>query len=326
MPFLPLDAPARAGAFQLVATIGPASASLAAELAAAGATAFRLNASHLAPPELADALSRLGHDCPGAPVVVDLQGAKMRLGLASPRDVSEADRLRFGEADADVLVPHPELFEQARVGDVLSVDDARVRFEVLRVAAGTLETRALNTGRLLPRKGINLERHPVRLHGLTASDVEACAVAARGAASALAFSFMLDGSESAWLRTAVPGCRVVGKIERHEAVHRLPEIAARVDAVWVCRGDLGAQIGPAALARAVASIEPTHLTVPVLMAGQVLEHLTHHREPTRSEVCHLFDLLARGYAGVVLSDETAVGIDPVHAVATTADLLASLRS
>ena len=29
MPFLPLDAPARAGAFQLVATLGPASVSLA---------------------------------------------------------------------------------------------------------------------------------------------------------------------------------------------------------------------------------------------------------------------------------------------------------
>jgi len=326
MPFLPLDAPGRAGAFQLVATIGPASASLAANLAAAGATAFRLNASHLSPAELADALSRLDRDCPGAPVVVDLQGAKMRLGPALPREVSRGDLLRFGETDADVLVPHRELFEQARVGDVLSVDDARVRFEVLSVTVGAIEARALNGGRLLPRKGINLERHPVRLHGLTASDAEACRVSARHRASALAFSFMLDGSESAWLRAAAPRCRVVGKIERREAVHHLAEIAAHVDVVWVCRGDLGAQVGPAALARAVASIEPAHLAVPVLMAGQVLEHLTQHPEPTRSEVCHLFDLMARGYAGIVLSDETAIGRDPVHAVATAADLLASLRS
>jgi pyruvate kinase len=34
--------------------------------------------------------------------------------------------------------------------------------------------------------------------------------------------------------------------------------------------------------------------------------------PTRSEVCHLFDLLRAGYAGVVLSDETAIGQHPVE--------------
>ena len=62
------------------------------------------------------------------------------------------------------------------------------------------------------------------------------------------------------------------------------------------------------------------------MAGQVLEHLTRHGQPTRSEVCHLFDLTARGFAGIVLSDETAIGRDPVHAVAAAASLLASFRS
>ncbi len=69
-------------------------------------------------------------------------------------------------------------------------------------------------------------------------------------------------------------------------------IGSRVDAVWICRGDLGAQLGAAELARVVAAIEPARLPVPVLMAGQVLEHLTSHPEPTRSEVCHLFDLVA----------------------------------
>jgi pyruvate kinase len=57
------------------------------------------------------------------------------------------------------------------------------------------------------------------------------------------------------------------------------------------------------------------------MAGQVLEHLTAHREPTRSELCHLHDLVARGYAGIVLSDETAIGLHPVHAVEQTAALV-----
>jgi pyruvate kinase len=62
------------------------------------------------------------------------------------------------------------------------------------------------------------------------------------------------------------------------------------------------------------------------MAGQVLEHLTQHADPTRSEVCHLHDLLARGYAGIVLSDETAIGADPLRATLLAAELLAELGS
>jgi len=53
----------------------------------------------------------------------------------------------------------------------------------------------------------------------------------------------------------------------------------------------------------------------------VLEHLVHGAESTRSETCHLFDLLARGYAGIVLSAETAIGDDPVRATAAAAALM-----
>jgi pyruvate kinase len=54
------------------------------------------------------------------------------------------------------------------------------------------------------------------------------------------------------------------------------------------------------------------IPVPVLLAGQVFEHMTEHATPTRSELCFAYDALMRGYRGVVLSDETAVGRDPVE--------------
>ena len=54
-----------------------------------------------------------------------------------------------------------------------------------------------------------------------------------------------------------------------------------------------------------------------------LEHLTEHAEPTRSEVCHMYDLCRRGYAGIVLSDETAIGLRPAHAVERAASLVRS---
>jgi pyruvate kinase len=40
--------------------------------------------------------------------------------------------------------------------------------------------------------------------------------------------------------------------------------------------------------------------------------MTGQPTPTRSEVCYLHDALAKGYRGVVLSDETAIGRYPVE--------------
>jgi pyruvate kinase len=211
------------------------------------------------------------------------------------------------------------------VGDTLSCDDDRLRFRVEAATPQALETVSLREGPLRARKGVNVLEHPVALEDLTLGDQTRLDAVADLPGVAFAFSFMSDGAEADWVRRRVPGAIVVGKVEREEAIRSLPALDRRVDATWICRGDLGAQLGMPAMARFVAGLDPRSLTHPVVMAGQVLEHLTAHAEPTRSEVCHLWDLVARGYAGFVLSDETAIGEDPVRAVERAAGLLAGFR-
>jgi pyruvate kinase len=80
---------------QIVATIGPASQDLLAALRDAGATAFRLNASHLPIEELVRLAAAVRDLLPDCPLIVDLQGAKMRLGRFVGRAVRAGDRLRF---------------------------------------------------------------------------------------------------------------------------------------------------------------------------------------------------------------------------------------
>lgn len=303
--------------FEIVATLGPASFALAGDLARAGATALRLNASHLSPEDLAWRAAQAREAAPGLPLVVDLQGAKMRVGDIVERPIAVGARIRFAAEAArpeDVPLPHPELFAAAGIGATLGCDDGRLRFTVLARGEGWLEAEALVGGLLRPRKGVNLLDHPVRLSGLTPADALRLEAVRGRPGLQVAWSFALDGREAEWVRARLPGTPVVAKVERREAVDALAEIAARVDTIWVCRGDLGEQLGPGALGRFVSALGPAALPCPVLMAGQVLEHLTRHAEPTRSEVCHLHDLVARGYAGIVLSDETAIGVHPVHAV------------
>lgn len=316
---------------QLVATVGPAFFDRAAALAQAGATGFRLNASHMTPAALAEAvaairsqLAPIGAMAP-IPIIVDLQGAKMRLGELPPRQVADGEELVFvpspiGDAEA-VPLPHPELFAAVHPGDTLRGDDGRMRLEVIDAAADRLRARCRGGGRLRARQGVNLVEHPVLLADLTAPDQARLGAVAGVPGVAFALSFIAGGAEAAWVRRRVEGAIVVAKIERREAIDRLDEIESTFDAVWICRGDLGEQLGLGDLARFIAAFSPRGRARPTLIAGQVLEHLTRHAAPTRSEVCHLHDLLGRGYAGVVLSDETAIGDDPARAVAVAHGLL-----
>jgi len=304
--------------FDVVATLGPASFGLARELADAGATALRLNASHLSPDDLARRAAQARQAVPDIPLVVDLQGAKMRVGDLAEREVARGATVRFSVQPAsadDVPLPHPELFAAAEVGQTTGLDDGRLRFRVRDRGEGWLAAEALVAGVLRRRKGVNLLEHPVRLRGLTPADAERLDAVRPLPGVQVAWSFAFDGREAEWVRARRPAAPFVAKIERREAVDALAEIASRADAVWICRGDLGEQLGPAALGRFVGALAPSRFACPVLMAGQVLEHLTGHCEPTRSELCHLHDLVARGYAGIVLSDETAIGRHPAHAVA-----------
>jgi pyruvate kinase len=303
----------------LVVTLGPTSFGMGHALIEAGATALRLNASHLAPAEI----GRLAREFSGHPIVVDLQGAKMRLGDFAERAVRVGDRVTFTrDADPAALpLPHPELYRAVGPGETLSIDDGRIRLRVVERGADHLVVDCLVDGMIRPRKGVNVVDHPIELDDLCTRDL-GCLEAAPGAG--FAFSFVKTGAEADWVRRRAPGCSVVGKIERREACDEVDRVARSVDALWICRGDLGAQLGHAGLARWVAGFDPRTCTVPVLMAGQVLQHLGLHGAATRSEVCHLFDLLDRGYAGIVLSDETAIGPDPIGTTAAAAALLREL--
>ncbi len=85
--------------YEIIPTLGPASATPALwrEMIAAGATAFRLNSSHLSRAQVVAWLERLRgfYDQTGAiyPVVVDLQGSKWRLGQFPACEVEAGARL-----------------------------------------------------------------------------------------------------------------------------------------------------------------------------------------------------------------------------------------
>ncbi|MBI4870385.1 MAG: hypothetical protein HY814_02330 [Candidatus Riflebacteria bacterium] len=294
---------------------------------------FRLNASHLSPEDCTRWLDRLDALAASTglahPVAVDLQGAKMRLGRLPACEVG-AGRLELvlaaeSSSPGRLPVPHPELFWHVQPGERLTLNDGRVELLVETVHDERLSARVLQGGPLDSRKGINRAAHPIPVGRLSLSDEAMLKAIAGFPRLELAYSFALDGSEAALLRGA-KATRLIAKVERVEALENAGRLAAAFDELWMGRGDLCEQCGFQRLGPLQESFESTlaALGKPALLGGQVLEHMTHFPSPTRSEVVHLHGLPGRGWAGIVLSDETAVGLYPI-AVADFLDRMLALR-
>jgi pyruvate kinase len=319
--------------YRLVATLGPRSDSESVwqRLLDVGVTAFRLNTSHLSWAALHTWLDRLGKFLasrqPRPPLVLDLQGSKWRLGQFPSFDLVVGRLVTLtcaAEADTPGVlpVPHEDFFRAARVSSgELALDDAKIRLALADVQADHLVARVVAGGPILPRKGITYTDSNYRQERLNETDRRILAGTAALPGIQYALSYVKDAVEMSSYREQIGrSAFLIAKLERGPAVAAADRLAAWADELWLCRGDLGAELGPRAMAEAAHRFagQIRGLPVPVLLAGQVFEHMTGHAAPTRAELCAAFDALQAGYAGFVLSDETAIGGDPVESCRTAA--------
>jgi pyruvate kinase len=117
--------------------------------------------------------------------------------------------------------------------------------------------------------------------------------------------------------------RLVAKIERHEAVAQLAGIIDATDVVMVARGDLGVEMGHAALTGLQKTIihETRMRNRITITATQMMESMIQNPVPTRAEVSDVANAVLDGTDAVMLSAETATGKYPVKAVAAMAEVI-----
>jgi len=326
--------------YEIVATLGPSSnnVSIWQPLLDAGATAFRLNTSHLSLPQLQRWLDQLDPFLsslnPRPPLVLDLQGSKWRLGDFAACMLNVGQRIELVCAASsdrpNVLpVPHPDFFRAASVSsDEIVLNDAKIRLVRESIGSDTLRARVIVGGELSAHKGITFASSDYRQEELSAKDRSIFEQTQHLKGVRYAISYVRDAAEMIKYRAHFGrSAYLIAKLERQPAVDEAQSIAAAADELWLCRGDLGAELGIRSMAETVHRFSDGigALPVPVLMAGQVLEHMTEHPTPTRSEVCYLYDTLYAGYRGFVLSDEVAIGRYPIDSCRIAA-LFRSTRS
>jgi len=297
----------------------------------AGIDVVRLNFSHgtaqdhIDRAELVRSLARARGRAVG--VLVDLQGPKIRIGKF--RD----GKIVLAKGDTFILDAACTLGDQTRVGldykelpnDVsrgvtLLLDDGRIELWVEEVRGSEILCTVVQGGPLSNNKGINRKGGGLSAAALTEKDIEDIRTAAALKADYLAVSFPRSGADMRQarelLRAAGGRSQLVAKIERTEAIEHLDEILEASDAIMVARGDLGVEVGDAA----VPALQKRMIRMAiernkvVITATQMMESMISSPIPTRAEVSDVANAVLDGTDAVMLSAETAAGQYPVEAV------------
>ncbi|PHR54013.1 MAG: pyruvate kinase [Robiginitomaculum sp.] len=316
---------------KIVATLGPASASekIISKLFDAGVDIFRMNFSHGEHQDhkkVFDTIRQVERD-KKRPIAIlaDLQGPKLRLGVFENDEVT----LAAGQAyqfdmdpdpgnDQRARLPHKEIFSAVSKGDILLVNDGRMRFKIIEVQKTKMQVEAMVAGTLSNRKGVNLPGAHLPISALTTKDRKDLRYALSLGVDWVALSFVQGPEDVADLRKLIKGkVGIIAKLEKPLAIEHLDAILDLSDAVMVARGDLGVEMPPEAvpvlqkeiIAKARAKGKP------VVVATQMLESMIDNPAPTRAEASDVATAVYDGADAVMLSGETAVGSYPVLAVA-----------
>ena len=262
-------------------------------------------------------------------ILADLAGPKIRVGKFDGGSVVLENGAEFSlycRADAPVGdrdgvgVSYPGLGDDVDPGDTLLLDDGMVALEVVEKSGGDIRTRVISGGRVSDHKGVNVKGGGLSIPGLAEHDSDDLRVAAEAGADYVAVSFPRDAADiqraRRLLREHGSDAAVAAKIERSEAIRNLDAIVDASDAVLVARGDLGVEIGDAALPGVQKRIIKTALAHNrvVITATQMMQSMVDNPVPTRAEVLDVANAVIDGTDAVMLSAETAVGHYPVKVV------------
>lgn len=217
--------------------------------------------------------------------------------LLLTRDCSPAQVTVGGPARIGCTLP--EIFDHARPGERVHLDDGRISGEIMSVTTDVLALRidhAADEGsRLGAGKGVNVPDSRLPISALTDQDRSDLATVIE-LADIVEMSFVRDPSDVDRLleelnRLGDHSLGIVLKVETRQAFEHLPQLLLAVMqrpkvGVMIARGDLAVECGYDRLAELQEEIlwlcEAAHL--PVIWATQVLEQLAKTGNPSRAEV------------------------------------------
>jgi len=321
---------------KIIATLGPSTddPKMLDKIIEAGVDVVRVNFSHGTPEEHIDRAEKIRNRARAhgrqVGVLADLQGPKIRIEKFKQGKVflEEGETFildtKLGKEDGTVErvgIAYKELPGDVKRGDTLLLDDGRIVLWVNESTDTEVICRVVNGGELSDRKGINRQGGGLSAPALTDKDRDDIKTAAKMQVDYLAVSFVRNADDVHEARKLLQkaGCNggIIAKIERAECLDIVQEIIEASDAIMIARGDLGVEIGDAALPPVQKKLIHTarELNRAAITATQMMESMITSHIPTRAEVFDVANAVLDGTDAVMLSAETASGKYPDKVIA-----------
>jgi pyruvate kinase len=320
---------------KIIATIGPASedASTLRKMVEAGMDVARIGLAHGSLDEQIEKYRRVRAIAADVGrhvgVLVDLPGPKVRCaafaegGIELTQDEQVSLTVDDAESTAAVIsVDYESLLLDVHIGDRLAFGDGNVVVEVEDRGSDSLKARVVHGGHLEGRPGMHIPSDRLRITTPTDNDLRLVDAFVELGTDMIAVSFVRSAHDMRRIgvEPAPRGPLLVAKIETKAAVENLEGIIDASGAVMVARGDLGSECDIEELPHLQKHIiqECIALGRPAITATQMLESMVQSPIPTRAEASDIANAVFDGTSAVMLSGETAIGRQPINAVATMA--------
>ena len=325
---------------KIVCTIGPASESeeVLTQMCHAGMNVARLNFSHGTHEEHKVKIDRIKHvrealDMPIA-IMLDTKGPEYRIGTFTDGTVCIAEGSSFTFTVDDVVgdsthvsVNYKNLHQDLKPGNIITVNNGMVKFEVEEITGSNIACKCLVGGTLSNRKSMSFPNKVLSGPYLSEQDRSDILFGIEQGVDFIAASFVSCKQDVLDIRNLLDAnggndIEIVAKIENQSGVDNVEEICSVCSGVMIARGDLGVEIPFVEVPAVQKKLTKVcrMLGKRVITATEMMESMIENPRPTRAEISDVANAVYDGTSCIMLSGESAVGKYPVEAVRTMAEI------
>ncbi len=320
---------------KIVSTIGPASSSeeMIEKLIKAGVNVFRQNFSHGSYDEHEVLYNRIRNVSKKLqkPIAIlqDLSGPKIRITEIENDDMpvlqsnSEIELAQSHTKKSSIKRLYISAINPCDIlskGNMVLLADGIIELKVTKVAKNFVTCTVVRGGNLRSRIGIAFPDSELELPATTEKDMKDLAWGIEKGVDYVALSFVQTSDDvkkvKDFITSKKSNIKVISKIEFKKALKNIENILNVSDGIMVARGDLGLEIPmecvPIVQKELIAKANT--LGKPVIVATQMLHSMVNSIRPTRAESTDVANAILDGADAVMLSEETAIGNNPIEAV------------